>query len=86
MIVVPKAPDLLFIALGSALLLVGAIPLGWLERRHAAKLQNRQQRGRDAYHDELRALQTYHPKQRRLIFFGLGSIFLAIGLQGWLNH
>lgn len=84
MIDVPKAPDLLFIALGAALLLVGAIPRGWLERRHAAK--NREQRGHDAYHDELRALQTYHPKQRRLIFFGLGSILLTIGLRGWLYH
>jgi hypothetical protein len=81
-----ETPDLVFIAAGLLILAIGCIPLGWLERRHSVKLHERLQRGDDRYHEELRALQAYNPKHRRLIFLGLGAILLSVGLQGWLNH
>jgi len=68
-------------AVGLLLVLWGAVPLSWSERRHAAKVQARIERGHDRYHEELRALRTYNPKQRRLILFGIGGVILATGLN-----
>jgi hypothetical protein len=63
----------------------GAVPLAWSAKRHEAKLRARMDRGHDKYHDELRALQAYTPKQRRMILFGIGGALLASGLQGILR-
>lgn len=81
-----QTPDLVFIAAGLALLAIGCIPLGWLDKRHSAKLHERLERGEDRYHDELRALRSYTPKHRRLIFLGIGAVLLSVGVQGWLSH
>jgi hypothetical protein len=70
---------------GALLICWGAVPSQWAEKRHAAKLKARMDRGHDKYHDELRALQTYTPKQRRLILFGIGGVLLATGLNGLLR-
>lgn len=68
-------------ALGLAFIAWGAIPLAWAERRHSAKLRARRERGTDRYHDELRALEAYNPKHRRLIMFGIGGALLSTGLS-----
>ena len=72
-------------AVGLALIFWGAVPLKWSEKRHAAKMQRRLERGHDRYHDELRALKHYTPKQRRLILFGIGGAILVTGLNAMLR-
>ena len=74
-------PGLIIAAVGGLLICWGALPLAWAQKRHAAKLQDRVNRGRDKYQDELRALQTYTPEHRRLILFGIGGALLFTGLS-----
>ena len=76
---------LIIAGLGGSLICWGAVPSSWAEKRHAAKVKARIDRGHDKYHDELRALQTYTPKQRRLILFGIGGALLVTGLNGLLR-
>ncbi len=80
-----EIPGLIIASVGGLLICWGAVPSGWAEKRHAAKLKARMDRGHDRYHDELRALQTYTPKQRRLMLFGIGGALLVTGLDGLLR-
>jgi hypothetical protein len=78
-------PGLIIAGLGALLICAGAVPLSWAEKRHSAKLRARLERGHDRYHDELRALQAYSPKQRRLFLLGIGGALLAAALNGLIR-
>jgi hypothetical protein len=74
--------ELLFLALGTSMLLRGDVFARWAARRHEQRSAELRSDGEGAYFEERRSLDAYPPLAKPLLWRILGGLLAAATLGG----